>query len=92
MTDAGLVVLCCIVLLALYASTQMIIFYRVQHAALAIVRRLARQGAYDSASAIDLSLPRGRSYRDDIAQKAVDILTRHGVVRRTGSGRFYLTM
>lgn len=92
MTDAGLVFLCCIVLSALYALTHLIIFYRVQQAAFAIVRRLAKNGAYDSASAINLSLPRNRSYRNDITEKAVGILTRGGLVKRTGAGRFYLTM
>ena len=92
MTDTGLVFLCCIVLLALYALTQVIIFYRVQQTAFAIVRRLAKKGAYDSATAIDLSLPRTRSYRGDITEKAMGILTRDGLVKRTGAGRFYLTM
>ncbi len=87
-----MVFLCCIVLLALYAFTQMIIFYRVQQTAFAIVRRLAKDGAYDSATAVELSLPGSRSYRGDITQKAVGILTRDGLVRRTGGGRFYLTM
>jgi hypothetical protein len=66
---------------------------RIEEAARQVLRELDLNDAYNPFTAVDLHLdPRRRVrlvYRN-FRPRAVDILTRDGVLKKTGTGKFYL--
>ncbi len=93
MSETVQIILGLIVLVAVYALTQVVVGYRIRRTARAIIQDLDRRKALDPASAAELPYER-RSLLHiglrDFRPKALAALVQGEIVGRTETGRYYL--
>lgn len=93
MSETVQIIIGLIVLVAVYALTQMVVGWRIRRTARAIVLDLERRKALDPASAAELPYER-RSLLHiglrDFRPKALAALVHGEIVGRTETGRYYL--
>ncbi len=93
MSETIQIILGLIVLVAVYALTQVVVGYRIRRTARAIIMDLDRRKALDPASAAELPYER-RSLLHiglrDFRPKALAALVQGEIVGRTETGRYYL--
>jgi hypothetical protein len=88
-----LIVACFIILICTYIPVHMLRVYRTRQAVREIVKELHAHEAYGPFMAVELPRLKGgvrHAERGSFRAVAIGILTRLGLVRRTGVGKFFL--
>lgn len=94
MSETAQIIFGILLLIGVYIFTQMVVGWRIKHAARGIVRDLDFKKAYSAESAIELPYAKSNFFRiglRDFRPKAVAALVQGGVIAQTAAGKYFLT-